>query len=56
MFKGVGASLGILVRGVPIGKDGLAGLALFTNFRTGRHSGIFDCYTTLVGIFAPKDN
>ena len=47
-----GASLGNLVRGVPLGKDGLAGMALFTNFRTGKQPGIFDWYTTLVGIFA----
>src|SRR5271154_4914443 len=37
-----GASLGNLVRGVPLDKDGLAGMALFTNFRTGKQPGIFD--------------
>ena len=47
-----GASLGNLVRGVPLGKDGLAGLPLFTDFRTGREPGILDWYTMLVGIFA----
>jgi cytochrome bd ubiquinol oxidase subunit II len=47
-----GASLGNLVRGVPLGKDGLAGLPLFTNFLPGRQPGIFDWYTTLVGLFA----
>jgi cytochrome d ubiquinol oxidase subunit II len=47
-----GASLGNLVRGVPLEKDGLAGLPLFTNFRTGQQPGIFDWYTTLVGLFA----
>ena len=47
-----GASLGNLVRGVPLGNDGLAGMDLFTNFRTGKEPGIFDWYTTLVGIFA----
>jgi cytochrome bd ubiquinol oxidase subunit II len=47
-----GASLGNLVRGVPLGKDGLSGLPLFTDFLPGRQPGIFDGYTTLVGLFA----
>ena len=47
-----GASLGNLVRGVPLGKDGLSGMPLFTNFLTGKQPGIFDWYTTLVGLFA----
>jgi cytochrome bd ubiquinol oxidase subunit II len=47
-----GASLGNLVRGVPLGKDGLAGMPLFTNFLPGKRPGIFDWYTTLVGLFA----
>ncbi len=46
-----GASLGNLVRGVPLGKDGLSGLPLFTNFLPGKQPGIFDWYTTLVGLF-----
>jgi cytochrome d ubiquinol oxidase subunit II len=46
-----GATLGNLVRGVPVGKDGLRGMPLFTNFRTGRAPGILDWYTGLVGLF-----
>lgn len=46
-----GASLGNLVRGVPLDQNGLAGMPLFTNFRPGTRPGIFDWYTTLVGLF-----
>jgi cytochrome d ubiquinol oxidase subunit II len=46
-----GATLGNLIRGVPLGKDGLPGMALFTNFRPGREPGILDWYTALVGVF-----
>ncbi len=46
-----GATLGNLLRGVPLGSDGLRGMPLFTNFRPGRESGIFDWYTLLVGLF-----
>jgi cytochrome bd ubiquinol oxidase subunit II len=46
-----GTALGNVVRGVPLGKDGLSGLPLFTNFLPGRQPGIFDWYTTLVGLF-----
>jgi cytochrome d ubiquinol oxidase subunit II len=46
-----GATLGNLVRGVPLGKDGLPGMPLFTNFRPGRQPGILDWYTVLVGLF-----
>jgi cytochrome d ubiquinol oxidase subunit II len=46
-----GTTLGNLVRGVPLGKDGLPGMPLFTNFRPGRESGILDWYTGLVGLF-----
>lgn len=47
-----GAALGNLVRGVPIGETGLSGMPLFTDFRTGKHPGLFDWYTLLVGSFA----
>ena len=47
-----GAALGNLVRGVPVGPDGLRGMALFTDFRPSKHPGIFDWYTILVGVFA----
>jgi cytochrome d ubiquinol oxidase subunit II len=47
-----GAALGNLVRGVPIDDEGLAGMPLFTNFRTGTHPGLFDWYTLLVGLFS----
>jgi cytochrome d ubiquinol oxidase subunit II len=46
-----GTTLGNLVRGVPLGKDGLAGMPLFTNFRPGREPGILDWYTGLAGLF-----
>lgn len=46
-----GTTLGNLVRGVPLGDKGLSGMPLFTNFRTGRELGIFDWYTSLVGLF-----
>jgi cytochrome bd ubiquinol oxidase subunit II len=46
-----GATLGNLVRGVPLGAEGLSGMPLFTNFRTGRDPGILDWYTGLAGLF-----
>jgi cytochrome d ubiquinol oxidase subunit II len=46
-----GTTLGNLIRGVPLGKEGLRGMPLFTNFLTGREPGILDWYTVLVGIF-----
>jgi cytochrome d ubiquinol oxidase subunit II len=45
-----GAALGNLIRGVPVGEQGLRGMPLFTNFRTGRQPGILDWYTGLVGL------
>ena len=48
----LGAALGNLVRGVPLGSNGSFFLPLFTNFRPGVHAGVFDWYTTLVGIFS----
>jgi cytochrome d ubiquinol oxidase subunit II len=47
-----GASLGNLIRGVPLEKDGLPGLPLFTNFLPSQNPGIFDWYTTLCGFLA----
>jgi cytochrome d ubiquinol oxidase subunit II len=46
-----GVALGNLIRGVPLGKEGLPAMPLFTNFRTGRVPGILDWYTGLVGLF-----
>ncbi len=46
-----GTTLGNLLRGVPLGKEGLRGMPLFTNFLTGREPGILDWYTGLVGLF-----
>ena len=46
-----GASLGNLIRGVALEKEGLRGMALFTNFLIGREPGILDWYTGLVGVF-----
>jgi cytochrome bd ubiquinol oxidase subunit II len=46
-----GTTLGNLIRGVPLGREGLPGMPLFTNFLTGREPGILDWYTTLVGLF-----
>ncbi len=49
-----GASLGNLVRGVPLGPDGLSNMPLFTEFLPGRHPGILDAYTALVGSSRPS--
>ncbi len=46
-----GTTLGNLVRGVPLRRDGLPGMPLFTDFRPGREPGILDWYTGLVGLF-----
>jgi cytochrome d ubiquinol oxidase subunit II len=46
-----GTALGNIVRGVPLDRNGLAAMPLFTSFLPGRYPGIFDCYTTLVGLF-----
>jgi cytochrome d ubiquinol oxidase subunit II len=46
-----GTTLGNLLRGVPLGADGLRGMPLFTNFLTGGQPGILDWYTGLVGLF-----
>jgi cytochrome d ubiquinol oxidase subunit II len=47
----LGTSLGNVVRGVPIDSSGWFAMPLFTNFRLGSRPGIFDWYTTLVGLF-----
>ncbi|HVX11559.1 MAG TPA: cytochrome d ubiquinol oxidase subunit II [Pirellulales bacterium] len=46
-----GATLGNLIRGVPLEEAGLRGMPLFTDFLTGREPGILDWYTGLVGAF-----
>ena len=46
-----GTTLGNLIRGVPLEKEGLRGMPLFTNFLIGREPGILDWYTGLVGLF-----
>jgi cytochrome d ubiquinol oxidase subunit II len=46
-----GTTLGNLVRGVPLRREGLPGMPLFTDFRPGRDPGILDWYTGLVGLF-----
>ena len=46
-----GTTLGNLIRGVPLGKEGLRGMPLFTNFLIGSEPGILDWYTGLVGLF-----
>ncbi len=48
----LGTALGNLIRGVPLDSSGSFFLPLFTNFRPGEPPGVFDWYTTLVGIFA----
>jgi cytochrome d ubiquinol oxidase subunit II len=46
-----GTTLGNLIRGVALEKEGLRSMALFTNFLIGREPGILDWYTGLVGVF-----
>jgi cytochrome d ubiquinol oxidase subunit II len=48
----LGAALGNVIRGVPIGPDGYFSGPLFTNFMPGPHPGVLDWYTTLVGVFS----
>ena len=48
----LGAALGNLLRGLPLGRDGWFGLALFTDFSARPPVGILDWYTVLVGAFA----
>jgi cytochrome bd ubiquinol oxidase subunit II len=46
----LGAALGNVVRGVPLGSDGFFFLPLWTNFQPGKDAGIVDWYTLLVGV------
>jgi cytochrome d ubiquinol oxidase subunit II len=48
----LGAALGNIVRGVPVDADGFFVGPLFTDFRPGRHPGVLDWYTVLLGLFA----
>ncbi|HJW08885.1 MAG TPA: cytochrome d ubiquinol oxidase subunit II [Holophagaceae bacterium] len=48
----LGAALGNVIRGVPIGPDGTFELPLFTSFGVLAPVGILDWYTVLVGVFA----
>lgn len=47
----LGAALGNLVRGLPIGPSGKFSMALFTDFRTTAEVGILDWYTLGVALF-----
>src|ERR1043165_2892965 len=48
----LGAALGNVIRGVPLGSDGFFFLPLWTNLRPGAEAGIVDWYTLLVGLGA----
>ena len=48
----LGAALGNVVRGVPIGEDGRFFVPLWTDFGVTGHTGVLDFYTILVGLFA----
>jgi cytochrome d ubiquinol oxidase subunit II len=48
----LGAALGNVVRGVPLGNDGEFFLPLWSDFRLGPPSGILDWYTLLAGVAA----
>jgi cytochrome d ubiquinol oxidase subunit II len=48
----LGAALGNVLRGVPLGAEGRFELPLFTHFGTQNPLGILDWYTVLVGLFA----
>jgi cytochrome d ubiquinol oxidase subunit II len=48
----LGTSLGNMLRGVPLDATGFFAIPLFTDFQPGVQPGIFDWYTTLVGVFA----
>jgi cytochrome d ubiquinol oxidase subunit II len=47
----LGTALGNVVRGVPLDATGSFAIPLFTDFQPGVQPGIFDWYTTLVGVF-----
>jgi cytochrome d ubiquinol oxidase subunit II len=48
----LGAALGNVVRGVPLGADEYFFEPLWTNFRVGQNNGILDWYTVLTGVIA----
>src|SRR5215813_528133 len=48
----LGAALGNVVRGVPLGADGYFFEPLWSNFRVGTNNGILDWYTVLTGVIA----
>ena len=50
-YTGGGAALGNMIRGVPLDATGFFAIPLFTDFQPGMQPGIFDWYTTLVGVF-----
>src|SRR5260370_40960172 len=41
-----------MIRGVPLDSTGFFAIPLFTDFQAGVRPGIFDWYTTLVGVFS----
>lgn len=47
----LGAALGNVIRGVPLGPDGYFSGPLFTDFMLGPHPGVLDWYTVSVGVF-----
>src|SRR5438132_6416248 len=47
----LGTALGNMIRGVPLDATGFFAIPLFTDFQPGEQPGIFDWYTTLVGVF-----
>ncbi|HWP31909.1 MAG TPA: cytochrome d ubiquinol oxidase subunit II [Fimbriimonadales bacterium] len=48
----LGAALGNVIRGVPIGETGYFSGPLFTDFRVSENPGVLDWYTVTVGVFA----
>lgn len=48
----LGAALGNVIRGVPLGADGYFSGPLFTDFQVGQHPGVLDWYTVTIGVFA----
>src|SRR5271168_798067 len=48
----LGAALGNVIRGVPLGADGYFFEPLWTNFRVGAQPGILDWYTVMAGVIA----
>jgi cytochrome d ubiquinol oxidase subunit II len=48
----LGAALGNVIRGVPLGPDGYFFEPLWTDFRVGAHPGILDWYTVMAGVIA----